>query len=733
MAEHSTSEGILTETRSYKVAGLACSDCAMSIQAQVGALEGVRSCAVDPATGFLTVQLEVPDFDLEPVARIVRETGHELVIERVRSQRPERHAFTAFIGFLFSRTETLLMTVAGGLTFIGLALSLFRIPALAITAVFALAILVGGIPVFRHALNEVLRARMLGINTLMVIAVTGAMFIGEWSEAAIVVVLFALGEALESYAAERARGALESLLDLAPPVALVLQSDGTTLTRRVETIAIGERVLVRPGDRVAVDGLVRAGRSAVDQAAITGESIPVDKGIGDEVFAGTVNTFGALEVEVTRRAVDNTLSRMVALVQEAQSRQAPVQRFVDRFARVYTPAVTASALLIAVLPPLLWGQPFLGPTGWLMRALQLLVIACPCALVISTPVSVVSALTHAARRGVLIKGGGTLEALGRVTTFAFDKTGTLTEGKPVATDILSVCEDTGCRRNGLQLAAAVESQSSHPLARALVAEAQTQALTLLPAHDVAILEGQGMTGVVNGERVTVASHPYFDARVPHSEAVCREAERLAAAGRTVMLVCHDEQICSVFAVADTPRATSAEVLADLKALGGLRTVMLTGDGAAVAQTIAHTVGVDEVRAGLLPEGKVAAVRELQRAVENDSSTAVAFVGDGVNDAPALAQADVGIAMGGAGSHQALEVADVVLMGDDLRHLPFIVRLSRRARQTVRANIIFALAVKAVVFGLALAGAGSLWLAIVADVGASLIVILNGMRLRGVTG
>lgn len=733
MAERSTSEGILTETRSYKVAGLACSDCAMSIQAQVGALDGVRACAVDPATGFLTVQVDTPDFDLEPVARIVRETGHELVIERVRPQRPERHAFIAFIGFLFSRTETLLMTIAGGLALIGLALSLFLIPALVITAVFALAILVGGIPVFRHALNEVLRARMLGINALMVIAVTGAMLIGEWSEAAIVVVLFALGEALESYAAERARGALESLLDLAPPAALVLQSDGTTLTRRVETIAIGERVLVRPGDRVAVDGLVRAGRSAVDQAAITGESIPADKAIGDEVFAGTVNTFGALEVEVTRRAADNTLSRMVTLVQEAQSRQAPVQRFVDRFARVYTPTVTASALLIAVLPPLLWGQPFLGQAGWLMRALQLLVIACPCALVISTPVSVVSALTHAARRGVLIKGGGTLEALGRVTTFAFDKTGTLTEGKPVATDILNVCEDAGCRRNGLQLAAAVESQSSHPLARALVAEAQTRALTLLPAQDVAILEGQGMTGVVNGERVTVASHPYFDARVPHSEAVCREAERLAAAGRTVMLVCHDEQICSVFAVADTPRATSAEVLADLKALGGLRTVMLTGDGAAVAQTIAHTVGVDEVRAGLLPEGKVAAVRELQRAVGNDSAVAVAFVGDGVNDAPALAQADVGIAMGGAGSHQALEVADVVLMGDDLRHLPFIVHLSRRARQTVRANIIFALAVKAAVFGLALTGAGSLWLAIVADVGASLVVILNGMRLRGVTG
>ncbi|MBN1920454.1 MAG: heavy metal translocating P-type ATPase [Anaerolineae bacterium] len=705
----------------------------MRIQAQVGVLAGVRACEVDPSTGSLTLRLETADFDLTPVSRIVRETGHELVIERLRPQQPQGNAFTVFFGFLFSRTETLLMTIAGGLALLGLLLSLIRVPSQASAAIFALAILTGGIPIFRHALTEVLRVHMLGINTLMVIAVIGAMLIGEWSEAAIVVVLFALGEALESYATERARGALESLLDLAPPTALLLQPDGTTTTRRVEALGIGERVLVRPGDRVAVDGLVRAGRSAVDQAAITGESIPVDKAVGDEVFAGTVNTFGALEVEVTRLAADTTLSRMVTLVQEAQSRQAPVQRFVDRFARVYTPVVTVLAVLLAALPPLFFEQPFWGDTGWLVRALQLLVIACPCALVISTPVSVVSALTHAARQGVLIKGGATLETLSRVAIFAFDKTGTLTEGKPVTTDILNVCEDNGRVHNGLQLAAAVESQSSHPLAQALVSAAQAQALTLLPAHDVTILEGQGVTGMVNGECVTVASHPYFDARVPHSPAVCRAAEDLAAAGRTVMLVCHDEQICSVFAVADTPRAASSEALAALKVLGGVRTVMLTGDGAAVAQTIARSVGVDEVRAGLLPEGKVAAVRELQRASDNGSATAVAFVGDGINDAPALAQADVGIAMGGAGSHQALEVADVVLMGDDLRQLPFIVHLSRRVRQTVRANIIFALAVKASVFGLALAGAGSLWLAIVADVGASLAVILNGMRLRHIKG
>lgn len=720
----------MLETRTFKVTGLACSDCAGRIQAQVSRLDGVQACTVDAATGFLTVRLNSPEFDIAPVTRIVAETGHTLVVERARHRAPQVGAMTAFIRFLFSRTETLLTAIAGGLALLGLALLLARAPAPLAVGMFALAIMTGGIPVFRQALNEILRARRLGINTLMVIAVTGAMLIGEWSEAAIVVVLFALGEALEGYAAERARGALESLLDLVPPTALLLRPDGTTEALPVEAVELGARVLVRPGDRVAVDGIVRAGQSAVDQAAITGESIPVDKGAGDEVFAGAINTFGALEVEVTRRAEGNTLSRMIALVQEAQSRQAPVQRFVDRFARIYTPAVTVAAALVAILPPLLFAQPFWGDQGWLMRALQLLVIACPCALVISTPVSVVSALTHAARRGVLIKGGQTLETLGRVTIFAFDKTGTLTEGKPVATDVLAVCEETGCTRNGLQLAAAVEAQSSHPLARALVAEAQAQALTLLPAQEVTILGGRGVTGLVNGERVTVASHPYFDAALPHSEAVCREAERLAAAGRTVMLVCHDDVVCSVFAVADTPRAASAAVIAALHALGGLRTVMLTGDGATVAQAVAQAVGVDEVRAGLLPEDKVNAVRELQDG-SNGSGAVVAFVGDGVNDAPALAQADVGIAMGGAGSQQALETADVVLMGDDLRQLPFIVRLSRRARQTVRANIIFALAVKAVIFGLAAAGAGSLWLAIVADVGASLVVILNGMRLRRV--
>jgi Cd2+/Zn2+-exporting ATPase len=554
--------------------------------------------------------------------------------------------------------------------------------------------------VARHAFQELWLARSLGINALMVIAVVGAVFIGEWAEAAIVVVLFSLGEALEGYAAEQARSALESLLDLAPPVALKLLPTGKTQEVAVEQLAVGDRVLVRPGDRVSVDGVVRAGESAVDQAPITGESVPVEKKPGDEVFAGTINTRGALEVEVTRLAADNTLSRMVALVQEAQSRQAPVQRFVDRFARVYTPAVACLAVLVAVVPPWLLGQPFWGDGGWLMRALQVLVIACPCALVISTPVSVVSAMTNAASRGVLIKGGRYLEALSRVRVFAFDKTGTLTEGRPVVTEVVDVCTCGGCAEDcGLQHAASLERRSSHPLARALVAEAEARGIAVASAQDVILLSGRGVEGTVNGEQVTVASHVHFDEYFPHEAWVCQQAEELA------------------------------EALADLKAGGEIeRTVMLTGDSPTVAAEIARQVGVDEVRAGLGPEEKVWAVAALA-----EEYGAVAMVGDGVNDAPALARAEVGIAMGGAGSGQAMETADVVLMGDDLGQLGFMVWLSRKTRGVVAANVAFAVAVKVAIFVLAAVGVARLWMAIGADVGASVVVILNGMRLRRMGG
>ena len=708
-------------TKTFTVEGLTCTDCAERVRAAVSEVEGVNACRVDHAAGTLTVSFAAQDSAIEQITSAVSAAGYTLVTDRRRPVKP----IIGFIQFILSKRETTLAAVAGLLTLLGLALAVAGTPSWNRTAFFATAIVVGGIPVARHAWQELWLSRRLGINTLMVIAVVGAAFIGEWAEAAIVVVLFSLGEALEGYATERARSALDSLLDLAPPVALKILPTGETQETAVERLAVGDRVLVRPGDRVSVDGIVRAGQSAVDQSPITGESMPVEKQPGDEVFAGTINTSGALEVEVTRLAADNTLNRMVSLVQQAQSRQAPVQRFIDRFARVYTPAVAVTAAFVAAIPPLLFGQPFWGDHGWLMRALQMLVIACPCALVISTPVSLVSAMTNAASRGVLIKGGRYLEVLSRVRVFAFDKTGTLTEGRPVTTDVVDVCTCGECPEDcGLQHAAAVEAQSSHPLARALLAEAQARQVEVPRAQDVAVLSGRGMEGVVNGMQVTVASHAHFDEYFPHPESVCRLADELAAQGKTVILVRHDDEVCALFAVADTLRHGSKQALADLKAHGGIHTVMLTGDSPAVAEEIGRQVGIDEVRAGLLPEEKVAAIAALAEEYQ-----AVAMVGDGVNDAPALAQADVGIAMGGAGSAQAMETADVVLMGDDLAQLPFIVWLSRQTRRIVTANIAFALAVKATIFVLAAAGLATLWMAIAADVGASVAVILNGMRLR----
>ena len=730
--------------KTFAVAGLHCIDCAERVQTIVSRVDGVSECQVDYSAGTLTVSVTMSDLT-DQIAKAVSSAGYALVTDRRRELRPAG----GFVRFIFSERETALVVLVGLMILVGLLLAVVGARSWIGSAFFAAAIVVSGIPVARHAYQELWFSHSLGINVLMVIAVVGAVFIGEWAEAAIVVLLFSLGEALEEYASEQARGALDSLLDLAPLVALRIQDSGETEEVAVERLAIGDRVLVRPGDRVSVDGVIRSGQSAVDQATITGESVPVDKKPGDEVYAGTVNTSGALEVEVTHLAEDNTLSRMVHLVQEAQSKRAPVQRFIERFARVYTPAVAVTATLVAVLPPLIFGQPFSGAQGWLMRALQMLVIACPCALVISTPVSLVSAMTNAASRGVLIKGGRYLEALSRAEVFAFDKTGTLTEGRPVVTDVVDVCSCGKCPENcGLQHATALEVQSSHPLARALVEEAQARKVMVPHALEVAVLSGRGVEGTVNGQQVTVASHAHFDEHFPHSEVVCQEANDLVARGKTVMLVCHGDEVCAIFGVADRPRASSHRVLAELKADWGIHTVMLTGDNPSVAAAIAHQVGVDEVIAELLPEEKVAAVADLQEQYKDpgetssssverlsrddlgeQSRTIVVMVGDGINDAPALAQADVGIAMGGAGSDQAMETADVVLMGDDLTQLPFIVWLSRKTRDTVTMNIIFALAVKALVFGLAATGLASLWMAIVADVGASIAVILNGMRLR----
>jgi Cd2+/Zn2+-exporting ATPase len=515
-------------------------------------------------------------------------------------------------------------------------------------------------------------------------------------------------------------------------------------------------IVVKPGERIPMDGIVFSGRSAVDQSPITGESVPVDKVPGAEVFAGTVNLEGGLEIEITRLAADNTLARLIHLVQEAQSQKAPAQRFVDRFARIYTPAVVIGAVVIAILPPLFFGQPFFDTAdahGWLYRALAMLVIACPCALVIATPVTVVSAISALAKKGVLVKGGAHLESLGKVQVIAFDKTGTLTHGRPELTSIS--CIDDCCRadhQSGIEvncehcdemltLAAAVESRSNHPLARAVSRAARKRRLPDIKAREVEALPGQGIRGMVQGKQVTIGNHDLFhngnggvnladcklyldQSRTSISgEDFCARVGAAEAAGQTVMVIGKDDQLLGHIAVSDPPRQSSQEALETLKRVGVQRTVMLTGDNANVASVVGSSLGVDDVRAGLLPEDKLTAIRSLTREFEQ-----VAMVGDGVNDAPALAAAHLGIAMGGAGTAQALETADVALMADDLSQLPGAVRLGRRAMRIIRFNIWFALLIKAVFLVAALFGVATLWMAVFADMGASLIVTLNGMRL-----
>lgn len=553
--------------------------------------------------------------------------------------------------------------------------------------------------------------------------------------------LFSLGNTLEGYTMDRARNAIRMLMDLSPRRATLLQ-DNQEKQVPVDELQVGDRILILPGERIPMDGLVLAGESAVNQAPITGESVPVEKSPGYEVFAGTVNGQGVLTVRVTRLAADTTIARIIRMVEEAQAQKAPSQRFVDRFARVYTPAVIATAAGVALLPPVvgwLTGAAALGPLlgEWVYRALVLLVIACPCALVISTPVSIVSAIASAARAGVLIKGGAHLEALGSLKVIAFDKTGTLTVGQPQVIEIRCLEHSAGlhwtecaeCKRM-LADAAAVERRSEHPLARAVVATAELQGLThTLPAAEaVEAMAGRGVRGRVGNHQITVGTHIYIHESNPElvESRFCNTVHAAQDAGQTVMVVRDD--CCGVrgyIAVADALRPGVPEVMAALREVGIEHTVLLTGDNEATAQAIAAAAGVADVQANLLPEQKVEAIEVLL-----DRYEAVAMVGDGVNDAPALARASVGIAMGAAGTDTALETADVALMADDLSKLPFAVKLSRRTRAIIRQNVALALGIKAVFLVLAITGVATMWMAVFADVGASLIVTFNGMRLLG---
>lgn len=556
------------------------------------------------------------------------------------------------------------------------------------------------------------------MNLLMVVAVVGAIGIGAWFEAATVSFFFALALALEAWSLGRARRAVAALMELAPPTARIRLEDGTERDVPAAEVRVGSHVIIRPGDKVPLDGRVAAGESEVNQAPITGESVPVFKSEGDEVFAGTINGEGALDVVTTKAASDTTLAQIIRMVGSAQSRRAPSEQWVEKFARVYTPVVMALAIAIFLIPPLLLGG---GWEIWFYRSLVLLVIACPCALVISTPVTIVAALAGAAKQGVLVKGGIHLETPARLKAIAMDKTGTLTEGRPKVVEIVPL----GDRSDGdvLLLAAALEARSEHPIARAILARAAESGIAAQPAEAVQAITGRGMTGRVSGRDVWLGSRRYLDERAVGSPAILERADALSSAGRTVVAVGDGQEVWGLIAVADAVRAEAKDIVTALHRAGVEKVVMLTGDNQATAEAIAKQTGIDEVRAELLPGDKVTAVENLVLRYGS-----VAMVGDGVNDAPAMGRANLGIAMGAMGSDAAIETADVALMSDDLSKLPWLVRHSRATLAVIRQNIAFSIAVKLLFTVLTVIGLASLWGAIAADVGASLLVVLNGLRL-----
>jgi Zn2+/Cd2+-exporting ATPase len=580
----------------------------------------------------------------------------------------------------------------------------------------ALAISSGAVTVLPRAWRAA-RALSLDINVLMTVAVTGAILIGEWVEGATVVFLFALAQLLETRSMDRARRAIRTLMDLAP-ADVTVRRHGHEHRVPVDRVEIGEVIVVRPGEKIALDGEVVAGESDVNQAPVTGESMPVLRQPGDQVFAGSINGHAALQVRVTHLGRDSTIARIIHLVERAQAQRAPAQAFVDRFARYYTPAVLVMAALVATVPPVALAQPF---DAWIYRALVLLVISCPCALVISTPVSIVSALAAAAREGVLVKGGVHLERVGSIRCIAFDKTGTLTNGRPEVHEVVPVGGISG--RDVLSLAASVESHSEHPIGHAIVRHARERGVELTVPDRFHALPGRGAEASVDGAVLLLGSHRLFEERGLCNDAVHDRLEALAARGQTAVLLAAGGDIVGVIGVADQLRAGVGGAVERLRAAGIEHIVMLTGDHEATARAIAREAGITELRAGLLPEDKVTAVQELRRQYGG-----ILMVGDGVNDAPALAASDVGVAMGAAGSHAALETADVALMADDLGKVPFLVRLSRATVRNIKTNIAFSLALKAAFLALAVAGTATLWMAVLADMGASMVVIANGLRL-----
>ena len=691
---------------SLRIDGMDCPTCATVIEHALQRTDGVLEASVSYAAERLRLEFDSEKIGRPAIIKRIQALGYAVLEEGHEA------------GWFAEHRELVFSGVAGLLLLAGWLAGLADAPRALSLSLLLGAYAAGGFYTLRDAWQSV-KSRSFDIDILMIVAAAGAAALGAWAEGALLLFLFSLGHALEHMAMDRARKAIEALADLAPKTALV-QRDGAEVEVRVEELLRGDRVVVKPGSRIPADGQVATGNSAVDQSPVTGESMPVDKQPGDKVFAGTVNGEGALTIEVTKLAQESTLARMVTMVAEAQTQKSPTQRFTDRFEHIFVPVVLVGAALLIVLPPL-FGFPFAES---FYRAMAVLVAASPCALAIATPSAVLSGIARAARGGVLIKGGAHLESLGVLTAIAFDKTGTLTIGKPKVTDVIAI---SGDEARLLSVAAAVESRSAHPLAQAVVTEAKGRGLSWDEAGEVEAVTGKGVRAEFGGQQIAIGNARLFDGEaIP--EVVQQHAERLQTEGKTIMLIRMDEQFLGVVALADTPREGVKQVLERLHQTGIRKTIMLTGDNERVGRAIADAVGLDEVKAGLLPEDKVKAMEELAQRYGQ-----VAMVGDGVNDAPAMARATVGIAMGGAGTDVALEAADVALMGDDLSRLPFAVALSRASKRIIRQNLWVSLGVVALLVPATLFGWAGIGVAVLIHEGSTVVVVVNALRLLAYRG
>ncbi|NOU70238.1 cadmium-translocating P-type ATPase [Paenibacillus sp. LMG 31458] len=694
--------------RIYNIEGMDCSSCALTIEKHMKTLPSVKSVSVNFSTGKMTAE---HDSSVEEIIKEISKSGYKatLVSSKRKSDQVKK-----------DNSGTNLIIFSGALLLFGFLGSFANVSPSFTTLLYAVSIIIGGYKPARSAYYAV-KSRSLDMNVLMTAAVLGAAAIGEWLEGATVVWLFALGNVLQTKSIEKTRNSIRSLIDLAPPEAFV--KNGQELIRKpVEEISVGDVIVVKPGDKIPLDGLVIGGESSVNQAPITGESIPVDKQVGDGVYAGTINEHGSLEIKVTKLVEDTTISKIIHLVEEAQEQKAPTEAFVDKFARIYTPIVFILALVVMVLPPLMgigtWGE-------WFYKGLELLVVACPCALVISTPVAIVSAIGNAAKNGVLIKGGAFLEIAGRISAIAFDKTGTLTEGKPKVSQVVL----TGLSEvELLRIARTLEEYSTHPIAKAVAQYAKDKGVSTLLGDKFRNIVGKGVGAIIGDNEYFAGNLKLFKELNTSLGELESRILSLQQEGNTIVIIGSKEKIYGVIAVADAIRATSVKALKGLQAVGVNQVVMLTGDNECTAKKVASATGVNRYFAELLPEDKVKAIKQLQ-----EEGNIVAMVGDGINDAPALATANIGIAMGGAGTDTAMETSDIVLMADNLEKLPHTVKLSRKAIRIIKQNIWFSLIVKALALMLIFPDLLTLWIAVISDTGAALIVIMNSMRLVKVNG